>query len=43
MGVQVMATKGREDWLLHLAGQLESTELWVGMEAKPMFPTSTKA
>ncbi|MEI2280023.1 amidase [Paenibacillus polysaccharolyticus] len=41
MGVQVMATKGREDWLLHLAGQLESTELWVGMQNNTMFPTST--
>ncbi|MDK8190070.1 amidase [Paenibacillus sp. UMB7766-LJ446] len=38
MGVQIMATKGREDWLLHLAGQLESSELWVGMKGNPMFP-----
>lgn len=32
MGVQVMATKGREDWLLHLARQLETSELWIGMK-----------
>ncbi|OPH00098.1 amidase [Chryseobacterium mucoviscidosis] len=38
MGVQIMATKGREDWLLHLAGQLESSELWVGMKGNPLFP-----
>ncbi|WP_340013298.1 amidase [Paenibacillus sp. FSL K6-1318] len=38
MGVQVMATKGREDWLLHLAAQLEQSELWVGMKGNPMFP-----
>ncbi|MGN7352261.1 amidase [Paenibacillus sp. 2003] len=38
MGVQVMATKGREDWLLHLAGQLEKSELWIGMNGNPLFP-----
>ncbi|WP_413378870.1 amidase [Paenibacillus taichungensis] len=38
MGVQIMATKGREDWLLHLAGQLETSELWVGMKGNPLFP-----
>ncbi|MFC9709616.1 amidase [Paenibacillus sp. NPDC056933] len=38
MGVQVMATKGREDWLLHLAGQLEASELWIGMNGNPLFP-----
>jgi amidase len=38
MGVQIMATKGREDWLLHLAGQLESSELWVGMKGNTLFP-----
>ena len=41
MGVQVMATKGREDWLLHLAGQLETSELWIGMKGNPMFPGSS--
>lgn len=39
MGVQVMATKGREDWLLHLAGQLEASKLWVGMKGNPLFPS----
>ncbi|WP_338543846.1 amidase [Paenibacillus tundrae] len=39
MGVQVMATKGREDWLLHLAGQLEASDLWIGMEGNPLFPS----
>ncbi|PYY26075.1 amidase [Paenibacillus illinoisensis] len=38
MGVQVMATKGREDWLLHLAGQLEASGLWIGMNGNPLFP-----
>ncbi|MFL0374878.1 amidase [Paenibacillus amylolyticus] len=38
MGVQVLATKGREDWLLHLAGQLEMSELWIGMNGNPLFP-----
>ncbi|WP_405156898.1 amidase [Paenibacillus sp. FSL K6-0108] len=38
MGVQIMATKGHEDWLLHLAGQLETSELWVGMKGNPLFP-----
>ncbi|KOY15390.1 amidase [Paenibacillus xylanivorans] len=38
MGVQIMATKGREDWLLHLASQLETSELWVGMKGNPLFP-----
>ncbi|MDQ0171466.1 amidase [Paenibacillus tundrae] len=39
MGVQVMATKGREDWLLHLAGQLEASDLWTGMKGNPLFPS----
>ncbi|CAI6052755.1 6-aminohexanoate-cyclic-dimer hydrolase [Paenibacillus sp. JJ-100] len=38
MGVQVMATKGHEDWLLHLAGQLEKSDLWIGMNGNPLFP-----
>ncbi|MFX3650297.1 MAG: amidase [Paenibacillus sp.] len=38
MGVQVMATKGREDWLLHLAAQLEQSDLWIGMKGNPLFP-----
>lgn len=38
IGVQVMASKGREDLLLQLAAQLEQSELWVGMKGNPMFP-----
>ncbi|WP_339278261.1 amidase [Paenibacillus sp. FSL W8-0426] len=38
MGAQIMATKGREDWLFHLAGQLEASELWIGLKGNPMFP-----
>jgi len=33
-----MATKGREDWLLHLAAQLEQSDLWIGMRGNPLFP-----
>ncbi|KWX80200.1 amidase [Paenibacillus jilunlii] len=38
IGVQVMASKGREDLLLQLAAQLEQSELWVGMKGNPLFP-----
>ncbi|MBW4082487.1 amidase [Paenibacillus sp. S150] len=38
IGVQVMASKGREDLLLQLAARLEQSELWVGMKGNPMFP-----
>jgi len=38
MGAQIMATKGREDWLFHLARQLEASELWIGLRGNPMFP-----
>lgn len=37
LGVQVMASKGREDLLLQLAAQLEQSELWVGMSGNPYF------
>jgi len=37
LGVQVMAPKGKEDWLLQLAAQMEKSELWVGMKGNPMF------
>ncbi len=33
LGVQIMAPKGREDWLLGLAAQLEKSPLWVGLTA----------
>lgn len=38
IGVQVMASKGREELLLLLAAQLEQSELWVGMKGNPLFP-----
>ncbi|MHA6531381.1 amidase [Paenibacillus sp. BAC0078] len=38
IGVQVMASKGREELLLQLAAQLEQSELWVGMKGNPLFP-----
>ena len=37
LGVQVMASKGDEHRLLQLAGQLEQTDLWIGMKGNPMF------
>ena len=37
LGVQVMASKGEEHRLLQLAGQLEQTDLWIGMKGNPMF------
>ncbi|ULO06106.1 amidase [Paenibacillus sp. 19GGS1-52] len=36
IGVQVTASKGREDLLLQLAAQLEQTDLWVGMQGNPL-------
>ncbi|MDO3410073.1 amidase [Saccharibacillus sp. CPCC 101409] len=38
LGVQMIAAKGREDLLLRVAGQLEQSELWVGMQGNPMLP-----
>ncbi|PKR84790.1 amidase [Heyndrickxia camelliae] len=37
LGVQFIAPKGREDWLLWMANQLEQSDLWVGMEGNSMF------
>jgi amidase len=37
LGVQVMAPKGKEDWLLQLASQMESSDLWIGMKGNPFF------
>ncbi|OMF84386.1 amidase [Paenibacillus sp. FSL R7-0337] len=37
IGVQVMASKGREDLLLQLAACLEQSPLWVGMRGNPGF------
>ncbi|KQL51212.1 amidase [Heyndrickxia shackletonii] len=37
LGVQFIAPKGREDWLLWMAAQLEQSDLWVGMEGNPLF------
>ncbi|TFJ92634.1 amidase [Lentibacillus salicampi] len=36
LGVQVMASKGREDMLLKLAFQLEQSDIWIGMRGNPM-------
>ncbi|RYG73121.1 amidase [Lentibacillus lipolyticus] len=38
LGVQVIASKGREDKLLQLAYQLEESEIWTGMKKNPMLP-----
>lgn len=38
LGVQMMAPKGKEHWLLQVAGQLEKSDLWVGMKGNPLFP-----
>ncbi|WP_191556708.1 amidase [Metabacillus idriensis] len=37
LGVQFVAPKGKEDMLLALAGQLEQSDLWIGMEGNPFF------
>ncbi len=37
LGVQVMAPKGKEDWLLQLAAEIEQSDLWIGMKGNPMF------
>ncbi|WP_249310613.1 amidase [Bacillus sp. FJAT-49736] len=37
LGVQFMAPKGKEDWLLWIAAQVEQSSLWVGMKGNPMF------
>ncbi|WP_368993827.1 amidase [Caldifermentibacillus hisashii] len=36
LGVQFMAPKGKEDWLLQLAAQIEQSELWIGMKGNPL-------
>jgi amidase len=37
LGVQFIAPKGKEDWLLQIASQLEQSNLWVGMKGNPTF------
>lgn len=37
LGVQVMAPKGKEHWLLQLAWQAEQSDIWVGMQGNPYF------
>jgi amidase len=37
LGVQVIASKAREDRLLRLAYQLEQTDNWIGMQGNPCF------
>ncbi|QKY71447.1 amidase [Lentibacillus sp. CBA3610] len=36
LGVQVMASKGKEDMLLKLAYQVEQSDIWNGMKGNPM-------
>lgn len=38
LGVQFFAPKGKEEWLLQVAYQLEQSDLWVGMKGNPLFP-----
>ena len=38
LGVQFMAPKGKEDWLLHMASQMENSDLWIGMKGNPLYP-----
>ncbi|NLP50098.1 amidase family protein [Bacillus sp. RO1] len=40
VGVQFMAGRGKEDLLLQMAGMIEETELWIGME--DLLSTATK-
>lgn len=37
LGVQFMAPKGKEDWLLQIANQMEKSDLWIGMKGNSMF------
>lgn len=37
VGVQFITSKGREDILYRLAGQLEQTEIWIRAEENPMY------
>jgi amidase len=37
LGVHFVAPKGKEDILLALAGQIEQSDLWIGMEGNPFF------
>lgn len=40
VGVQFIASKGREDILYRLAGQLEQTDQWIKVEQNPMYKTA---
>ncbi|QDP41360.1 amidase [Radiobacillus deserti] len=37
IGVQLMAPKGKENWLFAIASQIEKSNVWVGMQRNPMF------
>ncbi|MDP4085502.1 MAG: amidase [Bacillota bacterium] len=37
LGVQIMAPKGKEDWLLKIASQMENSDVWVGMKGNSYF------
>lgn len=36
LGIQLMAPKGKEEWLLNLAAVIEQSELWIGMKGNSM-------
>jgi amidase len=42
VGVQFIASKGREDILYRLAGQLEQTDQWIKVDQNPMYKTAIK-
>lgn len=37
LGVQIMAPKGKEHWLIHIGAFIEQSNLWVGMQGNPHF------
>ncbi|MDH5159336.1 amidase [Heyndrickxia oleronia] len=36
LGVQFMAPKGKEHWLFKIAGEIEDSDLWIGMKGNPL-------
>lgn len=37
LGVQFMAPKGKEDWLLKIASEMEQSDIWVGMKGNQIY------
>lgn len=37
LGIQLMASKGREELILQMAGEIERSDLWVGMQGNPYY------